>query len=630
MKTNLVLVLACIFVTSVSGTAQNPPAQAGKAAISGIVRDGTSGEPVSGAVVRLIRLESSGPDVPPDSLTDSHGRFVFANLRAGRFTVSAEKPSYIRSSYGQTGAGVAKSIQLDADTWFRAADINLQPTRSIRGRVVDEAGQGVAAMVVRAVRWVPVGKEELPFVASEARTDIAGNFTVGGLWPGNYSVMTVHPSASVPGDATDSEVEGQTDEQHKRQLLLGIGSKRVALPVGGTKAVIGDFPLPEQQSGSLKRVYSNAFYPSVQTLRESLRLNLRDGNVDGISVLTTSAAGRRICGHVIGSDSTVKGLLLRLSGDDSSRLGRSGDTATSVVSADGSYCFAGVPSGTYFVVAGWYQTEFTARGPTAVLPTLPGPPGVSTEGGFSLPLSALGRGLAYSTTVYSGPKLFGKIKVDVEDSDVSGVDLEVRRGTRLRLRFVTDGKMPVPSQLGVSLEPISDAIEPQGRFVKVDSDGMAEIDGVIPGSYVVRVQALTKAMKADGRDFLGRPINLSSSTELVVELATALATISGIVVDERGAPASSARVVLFPADTTLWTGFGLMPTLTFASEVTSAGQFTVSGLAGDYYAVAVPSGYAAWIDPQFWRAARPTAVRVTLALGTNQSISLKIVGANKH
>src|SRR4051794_27863635 len=93
MLVSLLLVTAPIH--AVAQTRDVRPAT-GTAVITGlVVSDDGDAKPV-----RKARVTCVGPDVPGrTTITDDAGRFVFAALTAGRYTITASKPAWITTSY---------------------------------------------------------------------------------------------------------------------------------------------------------------------------------------------------------------------------------------------------------------------------------------------------------------------------------------------------------------------------------------------------------------------------------------------------------------------------------------------------------------------------------------------------
>src|SRR5687768_4581831 len=94
-------------VAATGASAQTPqrdrPADAtGTAAIRGRVLDAATGDPVR--KVRVV-ARATGAPTPRGATSDAEGRFELKEVPAGRFTLSASKPAYVTSTYGQTKPG---------------------------------------------------------------------------------------------------------------------------------------------------------------------------------------------------------------------------------------------------------------------------------------------------------------------------------------------------------------------------------------------------------------------------------------------------------------------------------------------------------------------------------------------
>jgi protocatechuate 3,4-dioxygenase beta subunit len=145
------------------------------------------GEPVMCAVVRLL---TRGRE--PIVATDADGRFEFTGVPAGRYGLEATKILHLTGRYGGPDSSQAPStrIRLAEGRTLTNLDILLPTGSAITGTVVDEAGEPVAGIVIRALR--PRDSTELrlasAFGASSERTDDRGRFRLFGLLPGTYFV----------------------------------------------------------------------------------------------------------------------------------------------------------------------------------------------------------------------------------------------------------------------------------------------------------------------------------------------------------------------------------------------------------------------------------------------------------
>ena len=166
----------------------NPAATgAGTGIISGRVLN-QRGEPVMCANVRLL---TRGRE--PVVATDADGRFEFTGVPAGRYGLEATKLLHLTGQYGSQGSGPPSTrIRLADGRTLTDLDILLPTGSAITGTVVDEAGEPVAGIVIRALR--PRDSAELRLVsafgASSERTDDRGRFRLFGLLPGTYFLAT--------------------------------------------------------------------------------------------------------------------------------------------------------------------------------------------------------------------------------------------------------------------------------------------------------------------------------------------------------------------------------------------------------------------------------------------------------
>ena len=77
-----------------------PPAPTGTASLAGVITtDERPFAPIRGAIVTLTAAELPGGR---SVMADPDGRFVFDNLPAGRYTISASKAPFISTSYGRS------------------------------------------------------------------------------------------------------------------------------------------------------------------------------------------------------------------------------------------------------------------------------------------------------------------------------------------------------------------------------------------------------------------------------------------------------------------------------------------------------------------------------------------------
>ena len=92
-------IAALVLVAIVAVRPQAIPQAPSAASILGRVVDAASGQPIAGTIVKL---EPAGKQTP--ILTGSDGQFLFRQLSPGLYRITASKPGYLNSAYGQMRA----------------------------------------------------------------------------------------------------------------------------------------------------------------------------------------------------------------------------------------------------------------------------------------------------------------------------------------------------------------------------------------------------------------------------------------------------------------------------------------------------------------------------------------------
>jgi hypothetical protein len=165
----------------------NQPVPTGTAVVSGRVTAASSGTPLRHA---QVMLNAGDQPVRRATTTDAEGRYRFADLPAGRYFLTVNKPGYVSLQYGQRRPTEPGTALLVSDGQS-VAGINLALARGsvIAGRVTDEFGEPIARAMVQALRYFysPDGQRR-PQQNANATTDDLGQFRLFGLTPGEYIV----------------------------------------------------------------------------------------------------------------------------------------------------------------------------------------------------------------------------------------------------------------------------------------------------------------------------------------------------------------------------------------------------------------------------------------------------------
>ena len=321
---------------------------------------------------------------------------------------------------------------------------------------------------------------------------------------------------------------------------------------------------------------------------------------------------------------------MRLLLEDGEELGAGNEQATALAGADGRFSMPRVPAGRYILDA---STTVSGIG----LPTAGRTPGLVPQTAtmyFSSSLDDPLNTLWVHTTIASGA-YSARLPVTVASADVTGIALTLERGASISGRVVLDQGAPLPKALTVRADPASGdprLVSPERVTERVNPDGTFRIEGLRSGEYFLRAPgSLVKSILA-GDDHTYRPLRVEAGTDtanVVITLDSRVAELSGSVRDAKGALVRQSVVILFPADRSQWSQFGLRPTL--IKSVTYFGDqgYKISWIpGGDYLAIAVePAQKDAWRQPNFLSAASSVATRVVIGWGAKvvQDLTLQQV-----
>jgi hypothetical protein len=157
----------------------NAPPLTGKGAISGMVINGKTHEPIKKAKVMINGAASLS------AVTDGGGNFSFRALPAGMYWIMANHADF---SQGGRRAQMAANVNLADGEEKTGVEIALQPGASIAGKVVNEDDQPVPNCSVTATR---AGTRQLRQgfgMSVSGSTDSDGNYHIHGIEPGRYTV----------------------------------------------------------------------------------------------------------------------------------------------------------------------------------------------------------------------------------------------------------------------------------------------------------------------------------------------------------------------------------------------------------------------------------------------------------
>jgi len=546
------------------------PVQTGTAVVRGRVVAGDSGKPL-----RRARITLTGPELGREGRSTStslDGRYEIADLPAGRYTIRVTRSGYLPLQYGQRRPlEPAKPIQLLDRQALDRVDFSLPRASVISGQITDELSEPVADVTVFAMRSSYFqGRRRMVPAGPPARTDDAGEYRLTGLTPGAYYVM-----------ATLRET--WTVAENGVQRMMG---------------------------------YAPTYAPGAASLTDARR----------VTVAVGQSAGNNNFALMPGTAATVSGtavdslgqplvnrnvmLMQELVGPNGGIMMGGGNASTT---ADGAFTIRNVSPGTYRLVAQATRDTQSARGTVLEIATqmvtLDGADVSNLSLATSMGWSIAGTVIADTGAPPDAPA--GRFGVAARLVDPDGA-------------FGPGGAPPPPPPPGAAgggAIPDSGRVRDDWSFNVVSVFGAARVRAIVSDGWTV------KAILHDGRDISDTPVEMKSGETLTgvqVVVSNQVTTVSGQLLDDRGAPLVDGTVIVFADDSSRWSDDSRWVR---AVRPDQQGRYQIKGLPpGEYLAVAVDYVEdGSWNDPEYLESIRRHGQHLTLREAETRSLSLKPV-----
>ena len=309
-------------------------------AIQGVVIRGGASVPLAKAT---LELRADGDPEPPatgalgfriptkplfDTTSESDGRFVFPNVKPGRYRILATRAGYVRRVTSVTvTAGATTSVQ-----------IALTATGAISGRIYSNAGEPLGNVAVEALTpSYRSGRRTLDSIQL-VRSDDRGEYRLFWLPPGKYVVRAVHPDAAVGINGMPPGLGAAARFGNAGFRAGGPGPAGVfASRSTGDTVLFDAFAGPSGNEASAEQ-YIPIYFPSALDDESASPIELRDGtDATGIDIRISPVRPRHVRGFVVdgatGQIAQYAGL--RLVADESSSLGSGPDMPGGGLSNDG-------------------------------------------------------------------------------------------------------------------------------------------------------------------------------------------------------------------------------------------------------------------------------------------------------
>lgn len=486
------------------------------AVLEGVVTAFETGQPLQGVTIRVDTRLSD-----PAATTDAAGRFRVQGIGPGAFRVFAR-----RERMSLVGTCVDNDTLPCADVWLPAGetvtlDLQMRPTASMSGRVVDPDGAPVAGVFVGLQVYdyasrVP-GQRILKVFGppgEAGQTDVSNcrfalSFEFGADDPDNVTRCEERARAAGLGRAiTNEEGEWRLSGLTPGEYFVVVAPDRMTL-----EACCGHTGDTAQTDEWLPVYYPGTPDPD---LAEPVRVT-SPAEYAGIEIGWNRFPPVRIAGSIIGlpeSDPTPA-RIRQLFGPASVNL--------YVATPDGRTAPALRVSTTRSGTTGTFEAE--------VLP-------------FH----------EYVLTAIMGNRYTGRVRVDVRDGDVEDVTLPMALPLSVRGQFLFDPPVAPEAAGEVSLRfSARYAAGSMSQTSRVGPDGAFEVASLPGWDFLIEFQGLPEGYYVDTASFgrgdplrdLLNPTNAPGSL-LLIRAVSASGRIAGTVTDALGAPQEGALVTLVP------------------------------------------------------------------------------------
>ena len=532
--------------------------------------------------------------------------------------------------------GPSKALQLDDNEKMGDATIRLFKYGSISGSLIDESGEAVVSMPVRAYRRILVaGRRVLTQTGGSVSTDDRGIYRVGNLSPGEYVLVVPVTPVTVPAGAqaggSRTNLQATSQNISSGPPMMGGGGQAIGpdprFVLQRFNGMSGEMMAAPDASGRILG-FSTIYYPNAPVAAGADIIRIGSGEErNGVDITMRRVPTVSVSGSIMAPDGPAADYAIRLLPTDTGDIQQEPETAVAASDSTGAFMFLGVPTGQYVIQV----TRIPRPAPMVDVPR---------------PVAVAGTPLALPMPPPPPPQqqiveplLWARAQVSVGDADIRGLQLTLREGLTISGRLEFSGSKPRPEPQRLTQVPIqieaADGRQQQfisGPQSRVQADGRFATAGQAPGKYFIRVGGVpggwsVQSVTVGGVDATDSPIDLTTAN-----VPNVVITFTDLVQDVRGTVsglppgAEPPGVVVFPADSTAWRNFGTNPMRMRMTRTAVTGQYGVGALPpGDYFAVAIPDEYTGeWQDPAYLDLLARAATRFTLSPGERRTLDLSL------
>ena len=605
------------------------PMPAGTGRISGVVlTSDVAKRPVRHAV---ITLGAGDLLLPRMTATDDDGRFEFASLGAGNYTLVASRRGYVTTFYGAKKPGRGPGVPIAVIEGQSPPPVEM---RLSRGSVITGVVRGISGLPVPGtnvrVMEVQAGGARRALPALEGvTTDDRGVYRMFGLAAGSYIVLVQPELGQGSGELRQVTVgEIQWADQAIASSAGSPGTPPAPPPAA---------PAPAQPVS-----YATVYHPGTTIATEAtvVTLGIADERT-GVDVSLQLVPTAKLSGTVIDGEGRPQPSMsvslnpVQAEASDIMASFMMMGAGGSGSAQDGGFTLNGVKPGQYTLsVRGTPRADNAPRSEAdemrRMMAMVPG-------------MGGSGAGTHWASQ-----------EITVDGRDISGLTLRLQPGMTLGGKFVFDATSLRPpedlSRVRLSLSTASgntSAIEIAMSLMfsstaTTESDGTFAAKSLPPGRYRMNVAApnlrisatspgtgwMLKSIMWNGRDVADLPLEVEAGrdvTGLVVTLTDRPTELSGSVLDQAGRPTADFPIIVFSTDRTFWTTGSRRVQ---QGRPANTGQYLIAGLpAGEYFVCAVTDLEPGDLyDPVFLEQLIPGSFKISLAEAEKKVQDLKLAG----
>ena len=597
------IVLVSLVLFASSAVSQQTP-QSATASIEGIVTRLDTGAPVSGAQVTLTALnplaaalaagadpatllaaqasqvaaQTPPPQIPPIN-TDSEGKFVFKNLAGGAYNLVTVANGFVRLQYGQRSAnGQGTPLVLAANQNMKNVALQLTPTGTVSGRIIDENGQPALGISVQLLRAAYNVQGRVYQAVGSTAADDRGQYRMFGVPPGKYFLNIGNPPGPI----------------------------RTAAPAGGV--LIGGLP-----GGGV--VYTFSYFPGVADVSQAVMIEVKSGQEVSFDMTARRQQTYRVRGALLDS--------------------RTGQPPAGNVQVSLSYRLPTGGGGTFS--SG--RNYDAATGKFELLNVIPGQYAVQAQIQEPVPTPITSTQQLEERQAAQAMQPMGRTQITVTDADVEGVVVTLGTAVVLPGKVAVEGQalstLTGIERMRVTLRPARGGIPETGVGQQpapgiVGADGSFQIAGIREGEYIAAVNIASpgfyvKSIQYGGSDILNNSFKFSGSASgsVDVTLRPGPARVSGVVSDARSQAVSGVPAVLVPEQRNR--------TDLYRTATTDAtGRFNFANVTPGQYRIFSWEAFEAGMqfDPDLLKKSEPQGRLIQVAETSDHNLDVKIIPAN--